>query len=70
MRQQTWEYLDAELGADDLAGIGRHIVRCVECRRVLAFDRAFLELLRRQRAAVAPGDLVWQVRVALRSAPM
>jgi hypothetical protein len=69
VRERGWEYLDAELDAEDLAGIGRHVVLCPGCRQAVAFDRAFLELLRRQRSRPAPGTLVWQVKVFVRSMP-
>ena len=67
VRGRGWEYLDAELDAEELAGIGGHVVLCLTCRLAVAFDRAFLDLLRRQRAAPAPGTLAWQVKVSLRS---
>jgi hypothetical protein len=67
VRERGWEYVDAELDAEELDGIGRHVVLCVACRHAVAFDRAFLELLRRQRAAPAPGQLTWRVKVSLRA---
>ena len=70
VQERSWEFLDGELGADELAGIARHVVLCVSCRQAVAFDRSFLELLRRQRARPAPGPLVWLVKVSLRSAAM
>ncbi len=69
VRERGWEYLDAELDAEEIAGIGRHVVLCLDCRQSVAFDQAFLELLRRQRAVPAPGPFVWRVKVSLRSAP-
>ena len=68
VQERGWEYLDGELGAAELAGITRHVVLCVTCRQAVAFDRSFLELLRRQRAMQAPGQLLWLVKVSLRSA--
>ena len=67
VRERGWEYLDAELDAEELDGIARHVVLCLACRQAVAFDRAFLNLLGRQRAAPAPGTLAWQVKVTLRS---
>ena len=67
VRERGWEYLDAELDTEEMAGIGRHVVLCLGCRQAVAFDRAFLELLRRQRALPAPGPFVWRVKVSLRS---
>ena len=67
VRERGWEYLDAELDGEELAGIGRHVVLCLSCRQAVAFDRALLELLTRQRAAPAPAALAWQVKVSLRS---
>jgi hypothetical protein len=68
VRELGWEFLDAELGADELSGISGHAAGCGTCRTALAFDRAFLELLARQRALTAPVLVVWQVKVSLRSA--
>lgn len=67
VRERGWEYLDAELDGKELDGIARHVVLCLACRQAVAFDRAFLDLLRRQRAAPAPGALAWQVKMTLRS---
>lgn len=67
VRERGWEYLDVELDAEELDGVGRHVVLCLSCRQAVAFDRAFLDLLRRQRAAPVPGVVAWQIKVSLRS---
>jgi mycothiol system anti-sigma-R factor len=66
--EHLWEFLDAELSAEDLAAITHHVARCIACRRAAGFDRAFLELVRRQRRGAAPADLLWQIRTSVRTA--
>ncbi len=52
MREHRWthahlsEYLDHELGSDDLARVEAHVGICPHCRRVLATLRRTLEGLR------------------------
>lgn len=66
--EHLWEFLDAELSAEDLAIITRHVAYCIACRQAAGFDRAFLELLRRQRRGTAPAHLLWQIRSSVRTA--
>lgn len=66
--EHLWEFLDAELSAEDLAAITRHIALCSPCRLAAGFDRAFLELLRRQRRGTAPAHLLWEIRTSVRTA--
>ena len=66
--EHLWEFLDAELSAEDLASISRHATLCPTCRLAAAFDRAFLELLRRQRRGTAPAQLLWEIRTSVRTA--
>lgn len=68
--EQLWEFLDAELPAEDLGAIARHIARCTPCRHAAGFDRAFLELVRRQRQGTAPAQLLWEIRGAVRFIPL
>ncbi|MGE5093376.1 MAG: zf-HC2 domain-containing protein [Bacillota bacterium] len=65
--EHLWEFLDAELSGEDLASISRHIALCTPCRFAAAFDRAFLELLRRQRRGTAPAQLLWEIRSSVRT---
>ena len=44
-----WEYLDEELSPEVAAMVAAHLGRCVCCYPVYCCDRAFLELLARQR---------------------
>ena len=62
-----WEFLDAELSAEDLAAIAHHVALCTPCRTAAGFDRAFLELLRRQRRGTAPAHLLWEIRTTVRT---
>ena len=68
--EHLWEFLDAELSAEDLAAIARHLALCSPCRHAAGFDRAFLELVRRQRRGTAPARLFWEIRGSLRSIPL
>ncbi len=68
--EHLWEFLDAELGTEDIASIMRHVGTCQMCRESSAHHRAYLELLRRQRACIASARLLWQVRVAVRASAL
>ena len=64
-----WEYLDEELGPEEAEAIGAHVSQCPRCRPACGCDRAFLELLARQRnRCSAPPTLVVSVRSRLRIA--
>lgn len=63
-----WEYLDEELGPEVAAGVALHLGRCAGCRPVYCRNRAFLQLLARQRdrcSAPTPLRLAVQARIAL-----
>jgi len=68
--EHLWEFLDAELPAEDLAAMARHLALCTPCRHAAGFDRAFLELIRRQRQGTAPAPLLWEIRGSVRSIPL
>ena len=60
---RLWEYLDRELGPEDHVSMGKHLASCSSCYPAYCCDRAFLELLARQRrAGAAPPTLVLWVR--------
>jgi anti-sigma factor (TIGR02949 family) len=60
---RLWEYLDRELGPQDSVSMGEHLAACSRCYPAYCCDRAFLELLARQRrACIAPRNLVLWVR--------
>jgi predicted anti-sigma-YlaC factor YlaD len=62
-----WEYLDEELGPEEAKVVGAHLRRCGRCHPFYCCDRAFLELLARQRArCVAPPFLTAALRAQLR----
>lgn len=62
-----WEYLDEELGSEEAEAVGAHVSQCPSCRPAYCCDRAFLELLARQRATCsAPPTLVTSLRGWLR----
>lgn len=66
--ERLWEFLDAELTADEIAVVARHLSGCDRCRGATAYDRALLDLLSRQRSMVPPVSVVWRVKVSLRGA--
>jgi anti-sigma factor (TIGR02949 family) len=59
---RLWEYIDGALGPDEAATFRAHLDRCFGCGAAERFDRAFLELLARQRACRAPAELVVRLR--------
>ncbi len=62
-----WEYLDEGLGAEEADTIRLHISQCPRCHPAYCCDRAFLELLARQRQRCsAPPTLVMSVLSRLR----
>lgn len=64
---RLWEYLDQELGAEEAQFVGKHLLGCLNCRRIYQCDRAFLDLLARQRTSCrAPQALVLWTRTSLR----
>ena len=66
--RQIWEYLDQELGPEEARSVREHLYVCLSCGPVYQCDRAFLELLARQRASCkAPRSLVVWLRTRLRT---
>jgi mycothiol system anti-sigma-R factor len=64
---RLWEYLDHELTREEAVAVGAHLSDCPGCYPDLCCDRAFLELLARQRAGCsAPPTLVARVRSCLK----
>lgn len=64
---RLWEYLDQELAREEAEAVGDHIDHCARCLPACHCDRAFLELLARQRSACsAPATLVMSIRMRLR----
>lgn len=58
-----WEYLDEELGPEEARSVGAHLVRCGRCYPAYCCDRAFLQLLARQRTrCAAPAVLMDAIR--------
>jgi len=62
-----WEYLDEELGAEEADTVRSHVSQCPGCQLAYCCDRAFLELLARQRhRCSAPPPLVVSILSRLR----
>ena len=65
---RLWEYLDEELASEEAAAVKFHLHDCRQCHPAYCCDRAFLELLARQRATCsAPDILVAAIRARLRT---
>jgi mycothiol system anti-sigma-R factor len=63
---RLWEYLDRELGPEEAESIQLHLSGCAGCYPAYCCDRAFLNLLARQRASgSAPPRLVAAVRTRI-----
>jgi mycothiol system anti-sigma-R factor len=61
-----WEYLDQELAPEEAAAIRAHLSYCAGCYPAYCCDRAFLQLLARQRRTCrAPSSLLVSVRAVL-----
>lgn len=66
---RLWEYLDEELASEEEGAVRLHLRDCGRCHPAYCCDRAFLELLARQRhRCSAPTTLVVWVRSQLRPA--
>ena len=66
--KRLWEYLDQELASEEAEAVRAHLSHCAGCYPNFNCDRAFLELLARQRAGCpAPPTLVARVRSCLKS---
>ena len=60
---RLWEYLDQELGPEEAQTVGEHLSDCFTCQPAYRCDRAFLNLLARQRTSCrAPRSLVLRMR--------
>jgi mycothiol system anti-sigma-R factor len=60
---RLWEYLDEELTAEEAERVKGHLRSCPRCHPAYCCDRAFLELLARQRGrCTAPFSLLAWVR--------
>lgn len=62
-----WEYLDQELAREEAEAVAAHLDHCGRCHPAYCWDRAFLELLARQRGNCSvPAALVTSIRFRLR----
>lgn len=60
---RLWEYLDEELSPEEVELVQAHLRGCPRCHPAYCCDRAFLELLARQRSScTAPVSLLTVVR--------
>jgi predicted anti-sigma-YlaC factor YlaD len=65
---RLWEYLDQELDPEEAQVVWEHLSSCVGCRPAYYCDRAFLDLLSRQRASCkTPGSLTLWMRTGFRT---
>jgi Putative zinc-finger len=64
---RLWEYLDQELAPEEAEAVGTHLGYCPHCYPAFSWNRAFLELLARQRVYAAPTTLEMWVRGLLSS---
>jgi len=63
---RVWEYLDQELAPTEARAVDSHLSGCAHCGPAYRYDRAFLELLARQRVRCeAPGRLLMRLRFLL-----
>lgn len=63
------DYLDRELGADDMLLMKQHLETCAQCAAEHAFDRRMLDEVRDKVQRIAtPADLRRQIADALRRA--
>jgi mycothiol system anti-sigma-R factor len=63
---RVWEYLDQELAPTEARAVDSHLSGCAHCRPAYRYDRAFLEILARQRVRCeAPGRLLMRLRFLL-----
>jgi mycothiol system anti-sigma-R factor len=63
---RLWEYLDQQLGSEEAESVQVHLGCCSGCYPAYCCDRAFLELLARQRTVCsAPDALRMSVRARL-----
>jgi hypothetical protein len=65
---RLWEYLDQELGPEEAQSVGEHLYSCLSCRPAYQCDRAFLDLLARQRSFCRPPrSLILRMHTEVRS---
>jgi mycothiol system anti-sigma-R factor len=71
---QVYEYLDGELGPNDLAHIREHLLDCGPCLQQYDLDEALKALVRRSCRESAPADLrerilvkITEVRIEMQS---
>jgi anti-sigma factor (TIGR02949 family) len=63
---RLWEYLDQQLGPEEVDSIRVHLSGCPGCYPAYCWDRALLHLLARQRAnCSAPTTLIAAVRARI-----
>jgi predicted anti-sigma-YlaC factor YlaD len=64
--ERLWEYLDHELVPEEAAAVRAHLGHCTGCYPSFCCDRAFLEMLARQRVRCsAPPAFVAFIRAQL-----
>jgi mycothiol system anti-sigma-R factor len=65
---RLWEYLDRQVPPEEAYAIADHLGRCSGCYPAFCCDRAFLQLLARQRRSCSvPATLSQSVLARLRS---
>jgi anti-sigma factor (TIGR02949 family) len=62
---RLWEYLDEELGPEEVRVVAVHLGGCPECHGAYCCDRAFLSMLGRLRCITAPAPLATAVQSRL-----
>lgn len=54
--RRLWDYLDGEVGVNELAAIDAHLASCEACSAHFVFERRFLAAVRAARDAVLAAD--------------
>jgi hypothetical protein len=49
---RLWEYLDEELAPEEARPLAAHLRGCADCHVAFCCDRAFLDLIARQRSRI------------------
>ena len=66
IRKLAHEFLDAELSTSEWTRVDAHLEACPPCARYVAFERAFLAVIRRRTTVEqAPAELRDRLRAAL-----
>ena len=61
---RLWEYLDQELSPEEVETVKAHLIACPGCYPAYCCDRAFLQLLARQRwRCTAPASLLARLSI-------